>query len=219
MNTQTYIDKFIAAAPKVKCAPIDRTWYKQRFQWRVTFFHKWESLRFIQHILGQLDRAILEFKTRTECGRTSVFTNDYAVLDYILNDSMLMERLEYVTYSSIEYIDAVARLSSAGIANDVKFVKQSDHNNFIVTVGRWQWEDKNAAYEDFRRYVLNNIDVFPLTDYTKEKLESGSFYWSDIHVMANDINDIMMLHIVCPNNIVKVTKVIQRGTLSEDFIS
>lgn len=206
LNTPHYIEQFKSL--NINCVPISKFWYKSKLMYRLEFsISNWKDEDW-EGLLKHLKKNNIFFKKRVE-HTGALFTNDETALDFILSDDVLRKKLVRFEYTDLAYIAALSRLNEADIANDVKFVKHVPDMDHVLIIGNFRWEEKEL-FQTVTKYILSNKQSFSYEEYTKDRIKSGNAYWQNFTIYTNNLDEVMMLHIMAPGKVIKVIKLINK---------
>lgn len=228
MTKQDYLDKF--KQKKKRCFHRDRCWYKEKFQWRLEFnFRVYKPLDNSQKVINENERLRRSWLNLLKTLNTqgfgyrkrfewyqNIYTNDTRLLDFILDNKEYLDKLVTVEAASELYLEEVSKLDPT-IATDIKFVKSLSEFSLMVKVGGFNWHDDSRT--TIADYIRANAEVFQLPDHLVERFHRDKNVWDGFYFYVRTVDDIMMLHLMAPQRIKKVTLLKLREKNNENLTS
>jgi len=218
----TAVDRVIVETkelPKIQVYHEDKTWYKQRFRFRINFdFRMHELYAYSGPMIRAFKEIDSELRVRRECG-VNVFTSSQALLDYILITPEYLNRVSNVTTSSAAYINEFDKKENA--AMDVKMIgsRSYDPEKKYEVVFSSVWENTRRGYrfDDFLREIydfakLHKDDLIIPLELEMHFAKEGriGYYYSTPKLWAKNEDIITLLYMQFDKNISKVYKLIEK---------
>lgn len=209
------------------CLEYHGKWYNGDYEWRLVFDFRKEKNRYLgslengwSEILHFCKMNDVKFRRRREAAQV-IFTSDLIVLDYILENPNIREKLLYIEFTSDSYTKELENLDQ--LSTDVKIVRSVPKFRYQITLGGFGWNKKLDTRIALTEYILNNKELFDVRGYSAQVLDRarktkgqysqyGTTVFDGFQFYAADLDDIMTLHILAPGNIKKVTKLVAKGS-------
>jgi hypothetical protein len=232
-----YQDKFKNILPHWRVNTEAKTWYKQKFRFRLELGCNghWEQVRrwmwtHGKTIIDKVRDIDPHARMRRE-GYLRIFTNETAVLDAFLDDPELRVHVYGLTTSNTQYIDEFNNLDN--IAVDVKLVSALKYNPDIPYQvdfeTYWGWQTTANSNRKTQRenllelynFVQDNKDDLSLPHELNrwckrvvDGLESFGYYYGAVRVYCKSSDNIPLLYIMFQDGIKKVYKLVKKEKVS-----
>ena len=219
-NKQYYIDEFKNKLT-FNIYSQDRTWYKDRFQYRVSFVFG-DNKRRASSSNGDW-RAMLyhfiekgwKFRCRTE-GYHVLFTSQTEILDAILANPDWLGKIVEFGYSNTRYLTEFANYKGIDAITDIKFLKRVPEHCYQVTLGNFNWRVDDNIRLTVTQYLATNQSDFIFKGSEKRLIEdsvkhnSSRLIYGGFRFYAKNTDDIIMIHMMAPGKVVEIIKIMER---------
>lgn len=233
----SYKEKFKLANPNIRFYQEDKTWYKQKFQFKLNFRRSnefWRSKD--EHALNQwYIKTFGPARFRTEAYNT-VFTNSTDFLDFVLNNKDTLASIAEFYTSSDQYLTELEQIGN--IAVDIKLIGKKSYvpeYKYEIEFNEWKLYDTHTNpinYADRRVNALKEIIEFCKTNkddvealphlvswynhYKKENKKHVStwgyspYYYGRVSIYVKNEDIILQIVMLYQEKIKKIYKLIER---------
>jgi hypothetical protein len=193
-------------------------WYAPKYEWRICFDvfredrnRRSATLEWAPLIMEMRDNDF-KFKTRLERAQ-NLYTSDVRLLEFLINKIEYHKKICSISYSSEIYLSEYNKKDE--ISTDVKLVKRVPSHSYIVEIGGLYKAGRQCAL-NLTSYILSNKNNFYFTGYYKEIIDRMAHspvrpIWDGFTFYVKEYDDVMMLHLVAPGHIKKVTQLVSKG--------
>jgi hypothetical protein len=234
-----YQDKFKSILPPWRVSTEAKTWYKNKYRFRLELGDPYGNLRDFSYThASPLRKKVFELDPHARVrkdGWLRVFTNETALLDAFLDDPELRGHVYGLTTSNTQYIDELNNLDN--IAVDVKLIGEKKYDPEIKyqvdfnTYWGWQaditwgWQaditstkqtqrDKLVALYNFVDSNSDDLSISPaLARWCKRAaagLETYGYYYGAVRVFCRSSDNIPLMYMMFQNGIHKIYKHVKK---------
>ena len=214
-----YIQKFNSLGlSDFRIQKSERTWYKERFQWKITFdfSDKTRGSRYLtpnwQLLLDLFKSNNIDYRRRREYSQ-NIFTSDPAALDIILDNAAFTDAILYIEYASDFYLQELAAVLSTDTVTDIKFKNEVSEFRYHIFLGGFLWNDTSRFI--LSNWLAANRELFHFRRVYEEiidrvKSNSNTPVYDGFNFYAKTPDDILMLHLIAPGKIKKIVKFMEK---------
>jgi hypothetical protein len=156
-----------------------------------------------------------------------LFFNDESIFSFIDKNSYMTSRIDEINFTNPKYIDDLSKLEGL-VATDIIYRSKKNIDAFCYKIhccGIPYKYTTNKA-ETVASYIIDNPEMFKLDprldlDSRKNRRDKLSrLIWAlYIPFYMRDVDEIMLLYYMIPDNIRKIEKIMERTTFDETVFS
>ena len=213
---------------KWRCRSADKAWYKQKFEWRIEFNfseekRKWPDNRWLDFLnVCQMNSWVFHRRHEIFC---NIYTSELSLLDFILENKEYLDGINYIEFTSDNYLSELTTAVCGEAVTDIKFVSHLQTEfRYQVFLGGFEWKE-TATKEAITTYLATNYNEFLFKGHHQEiinrvkqnKNEPIPNQWGHYQYVYDGFNffskstdDILMLHMIAPGKIRKIVKIMER---------
>ena len=204
---EDYRARFQAARPKLKIKYVDKQYYANKFHFRVVFNKL--SAKLINYI-----KNIDTCRIRRDVNIT-ICTDSIAILDYILLNQDLLNRVAEFNITSEQYLKETELLKGIPIA--IKIQRKVEPNRKFEIKFSDFWGSNIKSREEYRnflkelyKFTKNNKDSLEIPLYSQLIFDQSRYHDGSVLLYANNADIITMLVINNNEKIKKIYKLVER---------
>jgi len=230
-----YQEKFKSVIPHWRVTTEAKTWYKNKYRFRLELGDPHGSIRNFSYInASPLRKKVLQLDPTARVrkdGWLRVFTNETALLDAFLADPELLAQVYGLTTSNIQYVDELDKLDN--IAVDVKLIAEKKYNpdiKYQIDFNTyWGWQNIGNSNRQTQRenllelynFVKTNGDDFSmgseLLRWCKQSAAgfNTSYYYGAVRVFAKSGDNIPLMYMMFQDGIHKIYKHVKKESIAK----
>ena len=220
LNKSQYLELFQEHNKLCTLRPVQKYWYKDRFEWRLSFWfstdQKRSSRRSVEwvNLLNHLREEGYRYRFRSE-SYNCLFVNNTEILDFILNSNYVNYLID-IEYTDDDYIKILSSQKSLENITNIKFVKKITKYRYKIKFDYFDYRTDYDTRDSLTRYIKENISLFDVQGRNRNSLAYRTI-GNGFEMYTKSLDDIMVLHMIAPGKIASIVKLMEKN--NEDNIS
>jgi hypothetical protein len=224
-NIQYYIDQFKSLLKPCNIYSQNKTWYRPRFQYRISFNFSDKNFRTSRYaadwnnFLWYCSDNDWKYRHRTETYNV-LFTSETALLDAVLVNPDYRIKVTEFMYADVNYINEFSNHKGIDAITDIKFVKHAPEHCYQITLSNFEWRKDDITKSIIAEYLFTNRSNFVFKGIARNLIEDkarggrltarGISIFNGFKFYSKSTDDIVMIHIMAPGKVTNIVKMMER---------